>query len=345
MASDIAFMTPTVREADPTRERGTILRLLRAFLSPDIDERRLEWLYFANPHGNARVWVLEDNAETIGAGAAIPRKVWMSGSPKVGCVFGDFCVSPNYRSVGPALQLQRACMQAVASRWSQIAYDLPSASMMAVYRRLGLRSNASLVRMAKPLLMDGQVRSRWKSSKASRVAGGLGNVLLRARDRIRRTDRSLQIRKHEEHFGKEFDNLFESVAANTDEWLVERSSAYLNWRFREHPNVDYSIWTARRNGQLEAYAVTQSREHGVQVADLFGMDNPGLVETLVLSLADSARGGGLETLSVPILAGHPWQKRLSVIGFYPRESSPLVLYSEQPGSNIPGWLTDGDRDS
>ena len=193
--------------------------------------------------------------------------------------------------------------------------------------------------------MDRQVRGRVNSSRASKVVGGVGNVLLMARDRIRRTDRSLQIQKHEGHLGEEFDVLLESVATSTAEWLVERSSTYLNWRFREHPKAAYTIWTARRNGYLEAYAVTQNREQDVLVADLFGVDKPRLLETLMLSLADSTRGGSLETLSVPMLSGHPWQERLTEIGFYPRESSALVVHSEQPGTNIPGWLTDGDRDS
>jgi hypothetical protein len=345
MPGDRAAIKLAVREVDLNREREGLLRLLKSCLGADIDEHRLEWLYFANPHGHARVWLLEDRETPIWVGAAIPRKLRMSRSQTRGCILSDFCVSSNYRSIGPALQLQRACLQAINGEWSQLAYDLPSVSMLAVYKRLGIIACASLARMAKPLRIDRQIRSRMKSSALSRVANRVGNVALAARDRVRPLDVNLQIQKHEEPFGEEFDVLFERVASKISNWIVDRSSAYLNWRFLEHPRTAFTIWTARRKGQLEAYAISQKREHDVQITELFGEDAPGVLESLVLSLADNARAENVETLSLPILNGHPWQRRLEETGFYVREMSPLVTYGGPAGSNKVGWLTDGDRDS
>ncbi len=334
-----------VREANPRREFNPLLQFFRDCLAADCDENRLAWLYFANPHGTARVWVLEDSHGLVGAGAAIPKKLRILGDPAAGCVFGDFCVSPSYRSIGPALQLQRACMQSVDSGWARLAYDLPSASMMAVYRRLGIAGSTSLVRMAKPIRVDRQVQDRLRPRTLAKLVCGVGNVLLKARDRAKAANRDLEIQLHDQACTREFDDLFDRTMPKTGSWCVERSSAYLNWRFREHFKERYSIWTARRKNKLEAYAITQKRDHDVQVTDLFGTGSAGILEILLLHVVESARAEKAMILSLPVLSGHPWQERLEAIGFYRRESNPIVIYGTESATNSAAWLTAGDRDS
>jgi hypothetical protein len=334
-----------VREADACKEREPLLKILRNWLAPEIDEKRLDWLYFRNPHGNARIWVLEDSDGMVGAGAAIPRKLWSSGAQIPGCVFGDFCVAPAYRTIGPALQLQRACLQAIDSGWSRLGYDLPSTSMMAVYRRLGIREARSFMRMAKPLRVDRQVRERVKSGILAKFVSQSGNAALKARDRIRRTGRKLETTLCVHAFGEEFDELFNELAPKTGNWCVERCSAYLNWRFREHPKAQFTVWTARQKGKLEAYCITRSRDQEVQIVELFGKDEYGVHENLLMTVIESSRASGALTLSAPILSGHPRQARLEALGFYAREASAVVAYEKGSSGVSPSWLTEGDRDS
>jgi hypothetical protein len=339
------MMKVTVREADPRNEREDLLRFLRSNLTLDIDEQRLEWLYFANPHGRARVWVLEDKDGLVGAGAAIPRRVQAFGSQVAGCIFGDFCILPTYRTIGPALQLQRACMQAVDSGWTRLAYDLPSASMMAVYRRLGIRERASLVRMAKPLRVNRQARKHVNSGALARLVYGTGNAALKASDRIRSRNLEVETTLSVQPFSEEFDELRKRVTPITKNWCIERSSDYLNWRFWEHPKTRYSIWTTHQQNRLEAYAITHTRHQAVQIADFFGTDSPGILESLLMTVVERARATHALTLSAFVLSGHPWQARLEALGFYAREASPVVTYGEDFSGTSPAWLTEGDRDS
>jgi hypothetical protein len=146
-------------------------------------------------------------------------------------------------------------------------------------------------------------------------------------------------------FGEEFDELFNRMTPKTENWCVERSSDYLNWRFRDHPKTRYSVWTTRWQGKLEAYAITYARDRDVQIADLFGTDSPGILMNLLMTVADSARTAQALALSAPILSGHPWQERLEALGFYAREASPVVTYGEDFSRRSPAWLTEGDRDS
>jgi hypothetical protein len=338
-------MNLTVREVDPHREREGLVRILKSCLGPDTDELRFDWLYFANPHGSARVWVLEANKELIGAGAAIPRRILMSGISTPGCIFGDFCISPNYRSIGPALQLQRACMQAVESGWARIAYDFPSTSMMAVYKRLRVQSSVQLVRMAKPLRVDRQIQEKMKTGVLSKSLGGMGNALLKIQDRTRPGRHKVETARLEESFGEEFEELFKRAIPKSQSWRVERSVAYLNWRFCNHPKIDYAIWTARCGGRLEGFAVTEKRGPDVWIAEMLVSDAPGILEGMILFLSENAREEEAIALNLPFLPEHQWIERLRGLGFRARESSPVIVYAAQSEATSPSWLTHGDRDS
>jgi hypothetical protein len=158
---------------------------------------------------------------------------------------------------------------------------------------------------------------------------------------MRATLRDTETRVHDREFTEEFDELFDRVAPKTNEWCVARSSAYLNWRFRDHPKTRFTIRTGHQKGRLEAYAITQTRDRDVQIAELFGADDAGILESLLMSVVESARDDQAVTLSAPILSGHPWQRRLEALGFYAREASPVVTYGAESAS----WLTEGDRES
>src|SRR5579885_1734712 len=111
-------MTLEVRLADLENDSKPLVALLNSQLSPDIDSARFDWLYRRAPHGKGKVWLAKDldSGELVGAAAAFPRQIFWKGRMESGCVLGDFCVSTKYRSLGPALQLQRKCMEAISTR-------------------------------------------------------------------------------------------------------------------------------------------------------------------------------------------------------------------------------------
>src|SRR5258707_14285040 len=102
----------SIRPAALDADRKVLVETLARYLNPLSDERRFDWLYRENPHGQGRAWIAcgPDNSTIVGMAAAFPRRIWIGGAENVGWVLGDFCVSDQNRSLGPALQLQRACL-------------------------------------------------------------------------------------------------------------------------------------------------------------------------------------------------------------------------------------------
>jgi hypothetical protein len=342
-------MAILVEAASADRDRDVFLSALKQFLPPAASETRFDWLYRSSPFGMAQAWLVVDSEtrSVIGAAAAFPRRFRHRGQTVEGCVWGDFCIDPKHRSVGPALQLQRACLKAIESGSWQIAYDFPSDSMAAIYSRLGIKISAQMVRMAKALRTERLIESKIKFQPLAAALSRAGNAALRATAAVKPPPRDYEFSRCGERCGAEFTKLADS--ANPDESIeVERSADYLNWRFLDHPSTPYEIYVARKDGQLVACAILAQTGADATLADLLGSDRTAL-RGLLSFIEDQLRERCVMTMSVPVSSSHRHRALLEDLGFRSRESHPIVGYVRSnaggDGNKMTWSLLEGDRES
>lgn len=335
------------RRADLGRDRSLLLAAIETFVGAQQGEVRYDWLYLRGPFGPARAWLLTEKEEgaVVGVAALFPRVLVDCGKTVSGCVLGDFGLAPAWRSLGPGLQLQKACLQELTSTAPVVGYDFPSAGMMAIYQRLGFRSQVELLRMAKPLRMDRKVRERVKNRAAAATLGGIGNRLLRWKDTVARRKTDWRIALQTGPIGEEFTDLA-SCSGGPKGVRVLRTAAYLQWRFCDHPFRRHVILTARRRGHLGGYLVCAQDEGQATIVDVLGEEQPDMLAALVQSAVEMGRERGDETLNISLPRGHPWTKMMGEMGFYEREARPVVICAADGSLAAKQWfLTDGDRES
>jgi len=252
--------------------------------------------------------------------------------------------------LGPALQLQRACLSVLESGDAAFCYDFPSAGMLAVYQRLRMGVTGQMMRLALPLRVDRQLNKLVASRAVRGALSAAGNALLKWNLPRIEGDRSLKLSILEGRCGDEFTALAEE---NRGEYgiCLERSAAYLNWRYVDNPLARHEIVSAQRDGHLVGYIVwTQTAEDGA-IVDLFGQKDRNMMRRLIAQIISLARERGVQTLSVSMNEGHPWLSLFSEMGFRRRESFPVVVipsksFKEEIDSKLTGWyLMHGDRDS
>src|SRR5262249_22156648 len=110
-----------------------------------------------NPFGAARTLIAstDDTGEMIGIASAFPREFWIDGRKQRAWILGDFCMTQRFRTLGPALALQRKCMASLPA--DEVWYDFPSQTMLAIYLRLGVPLFSQQIRHVRPLGMDRQL--------------------------------------------------------------------------------------------------------------------------------------------------------------------------------------------
>jgi len=346
-------MTIRVRRLQLQEDREVLIQFLFQHLSAHADERRFDWLYLANPSGRAQVWAAEDSqtGAMVGASAVFPRLLYENGRERMGFVLGDFCIHPGYRSLGPAVLLQRASIEEMSLAKQMIGYDLPSANMMAIQRRLGMSSRDRLARLAKPLRTDRRVAARIEMPSVAKGVSMIGNRVLKLRDQMRHSGAKEEITQQSGPCQEEFNALAAEVSGNYGV-CVARTASYLNWRYLGHPFARFEMLIARRDGLLKNYLVMHQEGEDARIVDLFGIPDPTLLAGLILRAVELMRGHGAMTVSAPLLASHPWIPLFERLGFRERDSCPVIFYPRAPASQTEAadsgtrwFLMDGDRDS
>jgi len=348
----ISQMANLVRSADVRRESRTLTAFLSAYLSPSANDARFSWLYCQNPAGMARVWVVCE-AETdmiIGVAAAFPRRIYCQEREMRGYVLGDFCIHPEFRSLGPALALQRDSLEDLSRQGTGYVFDFPSSSMLAIYKRLRIEPQDSVIRFAKPLRADREILKRIPSKTAGRTLSVAANAALRLRDLGLSRSTAWTITEENTPCGEEFTVAFRQWAPQMG-ICADRSADYLNWRFLQHPQKRYQLLTARQEGRLCGYLIYHRAGEDATVVDLFA-EQSQVVKALLVETIAAMRNCGVHTLSTPLLESHGSRKILEDCGFQPRESAPVVLlglpwpanHRAAQGADL-WYLTHGDRES
>lgn len=334
-------MNTVVREANLREERSAIVDLLVQELAGWTDARKFDWLYLDNPFGEARCWVLLDEAGVIvGVSAAFPRLLRQGSRDVRGWVLGDFCVARKLRSVGPAIQLQRAALEAMDRGEMDLWYDFPSPSMMAVYRRMGVDGVGDLVRLVHLLKADRAVEQRIDNPVLAKGLSAAGNTLLASRAVLTRRDASVAVSRKDDDFVESPSRGFGLDGGIT----MKRTAEYLNWRYRRDPRGRPEILseTAADDGSI----VYRRGGDDVEIVDVFGATDATTLRELVLAVVEEAREDGATSVSVRLSDGHPWRDVLGKAGFRKRESGPFVVYGHDVALTDPArwFLFSGDRD-
>jgi hypothetical protein len=277
-------MTLSVRPVHHESENQEFLRVLRSNLPALPHERRFDWLYRSNPDGPAWSWFAFHGTpeHIVGVASVFPRMMWVGEELRMCGQVGDFGISTGYRSLGPALLLQRNTFGPVDQGKLAFCYDCPPHQAgMSTFRRLGMQPNCRVDRYVLLLRVDGRVRRRLGS--ASALPAAVGNLLLRLHrlSSLRPRASGLEVSDYTGLFGEEFSQL-DAAVKKASVIRGQRSAAHLNWRYREDPLQQYQVLTARRNGELIAFAVVSTTREIVTVVDLFGTE---LHEAAVLLLA------------------------------------------------------------
>jgi hypothetical protein len=347
-------MSIAVRPADLEAEADQIVKLLAAYVNPCYDRARFEWLYRRNPDGVAQAWVAVNTVTgaLVGTAAAVPRWVHVHERLILARALSDFCVADAYRALGPALQLQRACLGGQPGEDVTFCYDFPGSGMLAVYKRLRIEPFGQMRRLVYPLRIDAQAEALPLPSVLRQGIRVGGNALLGLRARRRRGNRHFTFSLLPDRCGAEFSALGARHGAEHGV-SVRRSADYLNWRFLDNPFRRHEILTARgRSGELLAYAVLAPDANYPAIVDLFGPLEPGPVTAVASAALTLARSRRAMALTLTILESHPWVPALLAEGYRLREAHPVIFHASRidaaelvPLAPSRCLLTQGDRDS
>jgi GNAT superfamily N-acetyltransferase len=326
-------MSLALRPASAATDRQEMLELQDTNLL-DRPEGRFEWRHFANPAGPAWSWFLyeEVKGSAVGMASVFPTCMFIDGKKVVCGQVGEFVVDAKYRSLGPALMLQRATFGPVDSGAIAVCYDTPPDDHgMSTFKRLGMQASTEVFRYALPLRSDEFLQKKLGDGSPAKIVTSAANLLLDVKfaSRRKRTIEGLEISVFEGLFDDEFTQLDQSVSSSG---MIRacRSADLLNWRYRKMPRRRYMTLAARRAGELVGFLTAINNAGRVGVGEMFGhqIDEIGaaLLDALV-SLCRKERARLLEGYSSEDC---PARAAFLNVGFTRRERVARIVSYEKP---------------
>jgi len=339
-----------ISRADLRADRVELVDLLLKYSTARSNAQRYQWFYEDNPDGRAEVLLARDSqtGSIIGSGAVIPRKLYVGGELKPAAVMADFWIHPEHRSLGPAVRLQRACVERAAAMGCAF-FDLPQGNMPAVYKRMGMLGPVQLERFSRPLRTAPFIARIVRQRALASGLAALGDWALALSEWSKGGGRGrTRVTQHAGEFGAEFSDLTRRAA--TQPWTsVARSADYLNWRYRRHYFLQYNTFTARDpQGGLLAYAVVLNSGQYAEVVDLFPADSPRAVVGLLCGMAPLLRRQGASAVTISCLPNGALTEILGGAGLRNRDRRALIVHDFAAAAGRPTaapWLlTYGDID-
>lgn len=349
-------MSLSIFEADLEKDKQAIIDILDQNRDYGVDSGRYEWLYLSNPFGAASVWLAkdEDNGKVIGAAAALPRSVWVLGKLATCHVLADFSIDQKYRSLGPALKLNRMSLAPVLDGSIPFAYDFPSDRMAVAHRWMKVEPIGKLLRYVRPIRIDSQIEKFFGKGLVGKGMNLFGNMALNALS-SRNIDRTYSVRYQKieaDTFDASFTEL-DNLVGPKFKVCGSRNQAYLTWHYALNPLRPYFLVRLLQNDLLCGYAIFTINERRMYVYDLYSKDLVAVKRNLLSVLLRLAISEEIEAIEMSLLNLNPWIPFLKKCGFLlrpPPSDIFVFLGKDSPLNGIVNvadnwYMTQGDRDT
>lgn len=324
----------------PERARARLEQLWSNQYSSVLDNK-FDQFYLRNPAGQARLWLLyrQGEPDPIGSAAVFPRKLIVKGEIVCAGIAGDLFVSREHRTAGPATLLLRQAVSAVDDGELDLVYAVPNHAAEPLFRRLGYRSVSRRVRWLMVLDSRSYLSRLPRAGFWVRAAG----VALQARLRRRpwsgsrpagatvTTDAAIDDR---------FDSFWKRAQGSFDVF-GDRSSSYLNWRFKLQRGSGHKVLTYQASDHaLLGYAVVRKDGARLEIRDLV-WDKGVRPAPLLAAVSEYGRTLGCDAVQFTVVERPDLGNWLPQLGFVKRAQATRLYVYARPDvwSRFP-WLSD-----
>jgi GNAT superfamily N-acetyltransferase len=338
-----------VEAASFPHDRDAVLGIWQGNLGePDRHAGKFDWFYLRSPFGEPIAQVLYHDGVAIGCCTAAPRRMCWQGREIRAGLLADMAVAAQHRTLGPALMLQEALMDAARDRYD-LLYGFPNRKSLPVVRRLGYAVLGEMTRHSK-VLRHAVYLQRHLPRWLARPLGGLLDVATALSERIRAGRGTYA--EWSDHADPRMDALWR--AGTRGHGLVGvRDAAQARWRFDQSPLVRtrYLVVGDGPGAPLRAWFACQVVGAVLRVCDYWSeAGTTGIDGSLVLALVRAARREGYTSLSLEHAAAGERLAGWRRAGFVARDSQPVVGKWLGEGGPTPAelaqdwYLTPADED-
>ena len=339
--------TYVTRDGDIERDRDAVLAIWRGNLGDDSRmPAKYAWFYQHAAAGAPLLQLLSADGRDVGACAAGRRRMLRDGEPLRAGVMVDLAVLPEHRSLGPALMLQQGLARS-AGQQLDLLYGFPNPKAAPIFKRVGYRHLADLVRMVRVLRHGPYLTRRLPAALAGPV-GAIVDGCLRMRDAFLHPGMARITTSWHDSVDSRMEALWR--ASRKPGGLVSvRDTGHLQWRFERAPVGEFRYLLLNGPGKhaLTAWFAVRAVDGTLHVHDYWSLHGPALSPVHVASLLRAARRAGHSAVSVELATSPAHAAPWRALGFVERGKRPVYARWSDPSMHdaaVDLHLTAADED-
>lgn len=217
-------------------------------------------MYKDNPGGPGRIWLAEDNGKLAGQYSLIFMRLKLGNQIVKASQNIDQMTHPDYRYQGIARELGKQALNEAGAKGVHITTGFVNEASYVVDLKAGFFDLCSLQTMIKPLNLENILGKYIPSKPLTKICAAIGTSAINLFFRARRPPKANGwIIKKISSFDDRINNLWKKVC-NDYPILVVRDKEYLNWRYVDIPDVDYTIYVAEKEGEILGCMILRCRK-------------------------------------------------------------------------------------
>lgn len=277
------------------------------------------WKYKENPVG-FKIYVAE-NEETriVGHYGLILTKIKVENKIIAGSQAVDAMTHPDYQHQGMFVKLGEKILHEAGDAGIPLTYGFPNEPALPGHRKVGWVEIGNFSILAKPFNTENILRGYINNNFLLKVSAYIAGIFLKAFIKVRKIQVKNISVKRVHSFDGRTDEFWSEVA---DDYSViqVRNADFLNWRFVENPDSQYTIFKAEKNGKFLGYIVLKeiiedNRRGGIIVDILTHLDYGEINDCLISKAVEHFKEKNVDYVACLMRKGNIYYKTLKKHGF------------------------------
>lgn len=296
-----------------------------------------KWMYKKNPAGSPIVWLAEHDNKIISHFGLVPIRMKVGNTYMTACYGADGATHPDYQGKGVYTSVWARCNLDPAENGIPLRIIFPNRKL-GMYKRERKGQICLFGSMTK--VLNWKSLLRWHTHNKGFPVNTSAHAIVRTpNSKTEHVDFEIEkVSAFDERV-----NVFWEEISKYFQIIVRRDKRYLNWRYTEHPENEYSIYLALERQKILGYCVLREMQEGNlsigRIADIIGFeDHLNVVGHLIQKALTCFKEHNLDIAQSSISEKHPYKPIFRKAGFipYPRPKFALGCAINLPGTIIEG---------
>ncbi len=344
----------TILKGDIKKDKKEILSILERNLE-GASLPRYEWNYEKCPYEKVQCFLARNNksGSLVGTAALFPRKMIVNGELLYVGIGGDFAVDKKFRAFGPSFKLQREIQSKINDFGFRFIYGIPNELSRELFLRIGHKEIGKFERYLKILKTEFKAEHYLPLIDYFKFLSRIIDLFIEffsTENKYKKKSKyTINI---PEFFDERFDIFWKKVMS---QFIIigERTSNFLNWRYKQSSRQEYKIFCILNNEkEIRGYIVYYIKENMCHIVDMLFEKSEDVLDSLLMEFALFIRSKRIGSISVYYLGKGLLEKKLKEFNFHrvKKEEKYVTIYSNDLSSdsfllNKKNWyFFEGDND-